>query len=400
MIRTLNLVVCLVALVCTGGAYAQTPDAQTDENAVEAPDTAPVAHVYVSTTSGTNLYDAAANGEISIVSGSPFKTVGEIIGSNGKFFITLGTGLIHNYPIAANGAIESQASANNTQDYSGANCGGTDGAVLDHKGQNVYVLLDTSGNCAAYQTYAIGGSGGLPYLSSSVNNDVTTSDCCTLPAITANDEFAYTSEQYAYCDGCSPVWAEFKRESNGDLVSFAGKVSGPTPQSSDLVFLPHLIASDPGNHLGVYGAWYNTSELQFTGSVGLASFTVASNGNLSSTNTWKNIPSTVVSDGQLHDIRMSPSGKLLALAGATGLEVYHFNGASPMTTDKVLTTVPIDHIKWDNNNHLYALSDAATMFENSKSELFVYTVTPTSITQVSGSPFHITGANGLVVIPK
>lgn len=400
MIRTLKLVVCLVALMCTGGAYAQTPDARTDQNAIDGPNTAPVAYVYVSTASGTNLYDASASGEISIVSGSPFNTSGEIIGSNGKYFITLGTGLIHNYPVAANGAIESQASANNTQLYTGADCGLTNGAVLDHKGENVYVLLDTTGNCAAYQTYAIGNSGGLPYLSSSVNNDVTTNYCCTLPAITANDAFAYTSEQYAYCDGCSPVWAEFKRESNGDLVAFNGAVSGPKPEGADLEFLPYLIATDPSNHLGVYGAWYNTSELQFTGSVGLASFTVAGNGNLSSTNTWKNIPSTVVANGQLHDIRMSPSGKLLALAGQTGLEVYHFNGASPITTDKVLTTVPIDHIKWDNNNHLYALSDAPTQFENSKSELFVFTVTPTSVTQVSGSPFHITGANGLVVIPK
>jgi hypothetical protein len=59
----------------------------------------------------------------------------------------------------------------------------------------------------------------------------------------------------------------------------------------------------------------------------------------------------------------------------------------------VLTTVTIDQIHWDKSNHLYALSA-------STGQLFVYTITPTSIAQAPGSPYKIAKADALVVVPK
>jgi hypothetical protein len=101
-------------------------------------------------------------------------------------------------------------------------------------------------------------------------------------------------------------------------------------------------------------------------------------------------------------LNMSPSGQLLAVGGNApdggtempGLEIFHFNGANPITPySGVLTTAPIDQIHWDNNNHVYALS-------NSTGKLYAYTVTPTSITTVPGSPFTIASTpNSLVVAP-
>jgi putative alpha-1,2-mannosidase len=102
-------------------------------------------------------------------------------------------------------------------------------------------------------------------------------------------------------------------------------------------------------------------------------------------------------------MNMSPTGNLLAIGGetsfdggpTTGLEVFHFNGAGPITPySAVLTSAPINQIHWDKNNHLYALSD-------STNKLYVYTVTPTTITKVAGSPFTVAspGANALVVVP-
>ena len=39
------------------------------------------------------------------------------------------------------------------------------------------------------------------------------------------------------------------------------------------------------------------------------------------------------------------------------MQVFHFNGAAPITKySKVLTTAPINWIRWDKANHLYALS--------------------------------------------
>ncbi len=89
---------------------------------------------------------------------------------------------------------------------------------------------------------------------------------------------------------------------------------------------------------------------------------------------------------------MSPSGLLLAVAGGAnlsyapsdnGLEIFHFNGAKPITKYKVvLTGVPLDEVKWDNSNHLYAMS-------YNTNRLYVYTVTPTSITAAPGSPYTL-----------
>jgi hypothetical protein len=48
---------------------------------------------------------------------------------------------------------------------------------------------------------------------------------------------------------------------------------------------------------------------------------------------------------------------------------------------------------WDNNNHLYALN-----FQSG--ELYVLTVTPTSISEVSGSPYKVGVSGGVIVVPK
>jgi outer membrane protein assembly factor BamB len=94
------------------------------------------------------------------------------------------------------------------------------------------------------------------------------------------------------------------------------------------------------------------------------------------------------------DFWMSPSGKLLAVAGTTGLQVFHFNGANPITTyTGLLTKNEIDQVFWDNNNHLYAVSRPT-------GKLYVFTVTPTSHSQAPGSPYTITNPQNLIVLPK
>jgi hypothetical protein len=75
------------------------------------------------------------------------------------------------------------------------------------------------------------------------------------------------------------------------------------------------------------------------------------------------------------------------------LQIFHFNGANPVTPyGGVLTTANISQIRWDSNNHLYALSD-------STNRLYVYTITPTSMSEASGSPYTISNPNALVVVP-
>jgi hypothetical protein len=93
---------------------------------------------------------------------------------------------------------------------------------------------------------------------------------------------------------------------------------------------------------------------------------------------------------------MSPSGKFLAVAG-DGIQIFHFNGAAPVTaySSLLLPTVDIFQLAWDNNNHLYALKA-----NFSPGELYVYTVTSTSISEVAGSPYNVGNASAVVVVPK
>jgi hypothetical protein len=100
---------------------------------------------------------------------------------------------------------------------------------------------------------------------------------------------------------------------------------------------------------------------------------------------------------------INPQGNLLAAGGSVpfplyvqdgpGLQIFHFNGGSPITPySNILTTAPIDKVAWDNSHHLYAISRATN-------KLYVFTITPTSITAVAGSPFTLNGPSAIVVRP-
>jgi hypothetical protein len=396
-----------IALLSAGPVSTQTSSIEATPEAAAA---ASVAHVYVQTTKGVNLYDAAANGKLTLVNGSPFQTVGEMIGSNGKYFITLGTNLVRTYAIEPDGAIGKQVSEIDTRNYNGGECGkeeggfdiGTRGAVLDHTGQNLYVVLDSEGNgagdeCAAYQTFSISKVGELAYDNAAIlyDNNALRS---TLPTITANEKFAYAANAD---DGCNIWLTTFSRGSDGSL-KYANL--------NESIVTPAIVVADPTNHLAMEvettsnGCILNPPQLQ--------SFSVDAEGHVSSTNTAEDMPHPRIYPTTMN---MSPSGKLLAVGGwvdfndltTAGLEVFRFNGAEPITPyGSVLTRNRIYQIHWDNNNHLYGLGS---------SELYVYTITPTSITQVPGSPFsmNLTNTtcneyysvwwscpNALVVVPK
>jgi hypothetical protein len=99
-----------------------------------------------------------------------------------------------------------------------------------------------------------------------------------------------------------------------------------------------------------------------------------------------------VAVGDTMQIRMSTSGKLLAVGGTTGLEIFHFNGGSPLTIFSTpVKNVPILAVRWDNHDHLFALGENGKLYE--------FTVTPTSVSPAPGSPYSIPGAQNLIVQP-
>jgi hypothetical protein len=164
----------------------------------------------------------------------------------------------------------------------------------------------------------------------------------------------------------------------------------PTAKTGNF-YCPYLAAADPTNHLAISVQQLNGNWGQ-VGSPQLATYTVDSSGHLTTTSTYSNMPSTSVTT--VNDIWMAPSGKLLAVGGTTGLQVFHFNGSSPITHyTGLLTKDSIDQVFWDNANHLYAISRAA-------GKLYVFTVTTTGATQAPGSPYSITNPENILVLPK
>jgi hypothetical protein len=350
--------------------------------------------VYVGTTKGVYLYNAASNGSLSLVSGSPFSVAGNAVGSNGKYFVSLGTAYLHSYPVASNGAIKGQVSQINTQSYSGSACGATYGGIFDHTGQNVYVQRNSgSAECSALQSFKISNTGAVTFLGATEFNQTFTSRP-TLIALTGNGAFGYS---FAGVGFCTTSTYAFQRESSGAMMldtNIGNSLATPPPD-----FQPLAGTADPTNHFAIAGSEEPDSCTFETPQ--LASYTVDANGNLASTNTTQNMPTPLVNPTVLN---MSPSGQFLAVGGNTqatygsitqapGLQVFHFNGANPITSySGVLTTAPIDEVHWD-NNHLYALS-------NSTKKLYAYSVTSGSITAVPGSPYTIASTpNALAVVP-
>ena len=63
-----------------------------------------VSRVYITTSSGINVYNVTATGKLTAVAGSPFKGIaGLAIGTAGNHFIAVGTTYIHSYAVTATG---------------------------------------------------------------------------------------------------------------------------------------------------------------------------------------------------------------------------------------------------------------------------------------------------------
>lgn len=398
-----------------------------DEAAAITAAAAPGAYVYVPTPNGIYAYDASLAGKLTLIPGSPFKqTVGLAIGSTGKYFITLGTIWVRAYAIEPNGAIGKQVSKISTLNYGGGGCEtssdnvffGTDGAVLDHAGQNVYVFMyatDGAGDgCAAYQTYNIASNGDLTFNTSTQWYTPSPQERAGRLMFTGNNQFGYAF-LWHWGDSETPYYAlyGYKRGSQGALQGTRFAETDPQTEPGygydacgDCSISMDSMAADGSNHLAVA----ITSQLLADpyggeGTTQLASYTVDNNGNISSANTWKNMPTLAqmspcsVSSYQSctrNQMAISPAGNLLALAMGTGVQFFHFNGAKPITryTGIVGKSGFISQMAWDRSNHLYAVNGAS-------GRLHIYEVTPTVEKEVAGSPYLPPGgATNVFVVPK
>jgi hypothetical protein len=400
--KTVSLIA-FVALLCAGPAFTQAPP--TEEASKAAGSAATEAYVYVQTHQGVNVYDATAAGKLTLVKGSPFATIGQMGGINGKYLISVGTDYLRTYPIEPSGAVGKQVFEIDTQDYAGGECGPTGvagqsyGALLDHKGKYFYVQLygnidESTGYalCSAWQTYQILSNGSMEFMGDAeVTGDESYHADVALNPIAAlsSDDLHAFGICYCFPYAQSP----FELYGPDHILSYINfKETDPQTNPAWVGgYDPETFAADPTNHLAAI------VDLPFGGNnVQLASYTIDNaTGSITSSNTYANMPPVEMSANLLS---ISISGKFLAVGQGPGLQLFHFNGAAPITTysSLLLPTINIDQLAWDNDNHLYALS-----YESN--ELYVFTVTPTTISQATGSPYSIPnayGIKGLIVVPK
>lgn len=386
--------ICLMTALSTAAAFAQLTSTPAQAQTTEAAASAPVAFVYVSSnpkgssTNEINGFAAAANGRLTPVSGSPFRDDVTNMANNGKYlYASTRSGIyIAAFAIEANGALRWSASTDIVK-FNQDDCGSSGPLFLDHTGASLYDMEFDGNACAnnSYQSLATNTSSGrLRNIGSGASGE-----WFYLPAtFTGNNTYAYT----AVCL-YDMYWeiAGFKRGSSGLLSQISSNAPTPAPKTGDF-FCPSQTAADLTNHVAITMQPVDQNSFSPDGPAQLATYTAGSSGNLSTTSTVGNMPAASV--GTVTGIGMAPSGKLLAVAGTAGLQVFHFNGASPITHDTgLLTKDQVDQVFWDNDNHLYAISQSA-------GKLFVFTVTPTSATQAAGSPYTISNPLDLAVQPK
>jgi WD40 repeat protein len=392
MTHQFKFVVCFTATLCAQVGFSQVSPTQVDSSVSAAASKSPVAYVYVTSKSTNNkneinAFAASANGKLTRVAGSPFSADVQKMAVNAKYVFGTNGVTIYSYGIEANGALREVASID-AQKFNQADCGGPIGLFLDRSGSTLYdvdIYSDCSNN--AFQFFGSEGStGGLSYRGTTAAS----SPEFYLPlSFLGNNEYAYGSSCYHF----GPTIYGFARGSDGSLTHLGANPTLPAASTGNF-YCPYLADTDTTNHVAVPVQPLSGFSWQPAGAYQLATYTADNSGNLTTNSTYSNMPTTLAATGtanSLTDVAMSPSGKLLAVAGNGGLQVFHFNGANPVTHyTGLLYAAQVDQLFWDNDNHLYALSQTA-------GKLFVFTVTPTNYKQAPGSPYTITSPEYIAV---
>lgn len=410
MRRYLKLFVCMTATL-TAAALAQTIDQPEPSKT-----SSPVAYVYV----GGNLIDAFAassTGKLTRVSVSPsLQPINNSMSVNKTYLLgsNLGGEDIYTFSIGSDGALRQVDEIDITKYH---DCTTLGPLLVDHTGTTLY--NQTLSNCDGtpdIESFKIEGNGELRFLGSA-KNEFSAVEASNLSPLTL-----LGTDKYAYQTGCnfegkdlSSLTVQYKRESNGLLTVIGSSSESPKTEKPGHVYCPFLLAGDPANHLAVAYSDFDKDSGEFVGPNALATYTADSHGNLTTKSTSANMPTTILG-GILPNrgaMSISPSGKLLVLGGGAppcggacnavsaspaggslGFQIFHFDGAEPIThyTEVLQSNYGFQQFSWDNDNHLYALTFDGQF-------LFVYTVTPTGITEAPGSPNTIpdwSGISGIV----
>jgi hypothetical protein len=246
--------------------------------------------------------------------------------------------------------------------------------TLDRTGHTLYaaeIEFDGTDN-DAYSIWTINADGSLTFVGN------------IGPNVDYNTFLAFTQDNhYAYGYGCYFVsWDVFglARNSDGTLSQFD---SGALPPPSNDFICPSGVATSTNYVVIAF------IDVEMQGSLEqLGSFTLNSDGTLTL------LPSTVINTpftGE-RSLAFDQTGQYLAVSGGAGIQMYSLQSGGMLAPigSVVDGGVPFNMLKWDNSNHLYAISDSALYVFNSSSGV---------LAQAPGSPLPVTDAGSLAVLP-
>lgn len=354
-----------------------------------------VAYVYVannpknSSTNEITAFAAEANGKLKPIFGSPFRENVDAMAVDGGHLVAANRSQpnLDTFVIESDGALRYQASSDYARYSVNGNCPIANQIFFDHSGSNLYVQ-EFNADCAntgVASFWLNKTSGNLHYLGVDITGAFPGDN--NAASFTGNNKYAYTAVN---SDCMYYTIYGFKRSSNGLLTSAGSVANWPTPPPTFRRFIPYLAATDPYNNVAVLMQPANPPGCS-SEPLQIATYTANSSGVLRTKSTFADMPSTLIANP--YDMKMSPSGKLLAVAGQEGIQVFFFNESYPAVRyTGLLTKAPINQIFWDNSNHLYGISQATN-------KLYVFTVTPTHTSHAPGSPYPVSDPQHLIVQP-
>jgi len=347
------------------------------------------AYVYVSARVGdsnrTEVYGFAAGpaGELTPVNGSPVAAGVTYMAVNGKYlFGSDAEGkFIHAFAISSDGTLRQTATTNVVRP--GKACDNAGALFVDHAGATVYNVGSYGTDCAqaAYQAFQVDKESGRLELVHEARAGMNGA----LLRFSADNRFAFG----AGCTGTGPLIYGFVRHHDGSLTRISEDSPLPS-RDGNQGWCPYLAAADARNHL-VVPVYPSAESSQPDGPFQLATYSIDEEGMLTTTSTPENMPKIAV--GSLTDLAMAPSGRLVAVAGSRGLQVFRVNGGAPLLAlPGLLTRQEVDQMFWDGKGHLYAISQSA-------GKLWVFNVDEDGWTPAPGSPYAVSGAQNIAVQP-
>jgi hypothetical protein len=312
---------------------------------------------------------------LSAAGSSASGATGSLVVTSGFVFATDGLNIV-TYTRDANGGVRQTSSVNGTAHNITPQGSSVGPLTVDRTGHTLYAAeFDYDGaDDDAYSEWTINADGSLTFLAN-IGSNV---DYNTYLSFTADNRFAYGF-------GCYFVsWDVFglARQNDGTLTSFA---SGALPPPSNDFLCPLDVQTSAQGFAVV--AWIDVEQQNSLAQLG--SFTINQDGTLTL------LPSTQIATpftGE-HTMAFDPTGTYLAVAGPLGLQTYKLGSGGTLTAigSVVEGSVAFTALKWDNSNHLYAISSSG---------LYVFLSNAGTLTLAPGSPIPITEAGSLAVLPE